>query len=138
MASGEARGARRQQRTRRGILHQTLLRRHDLPWWAAIVFMVDGCSWCLSILRSSAQGAFTPADAQDLAEAAPTLGRVVSLAAKLTLAEGLSAIGALAQVGHAALILDCFGRCVAVNALAEAVMTGDLSPQNNGISGGSP
>jgi DNA-binding CsgD family transcriptional regulator len=111
---------------RRSEFHQTLLRRHDLPWWAALVFTVDGRRWCLSILRNSAQGAFTPADARELAEAAPTLGRVASLAAKLTLVQGQSAIEALAQVGRAALILDYFGHCVAMNALAEAMVSGDL------------
>jgi DNA-binding CsgD family transcriptional regulator len=116
---------------RRSEFHQTLLRRHDLPWWAGIGFTVDGRQWHLSILRSSAQGAFTPADGRDLAEAAPTLGRVVSLAAKLTLAQGRSAVGALAQVGRAALILDCFGQCVAMNALAEAMMINDLRLTNN-------
>lgn len=111
---------------RHSPFYQTLLRRHDLPWWAAIAFAVDGRRWCVSILRSAAQGAFTPDEAQGLADAAPTLRSIVSLGGKLTLSHARSAVEALEQVGCAALVLDRRGRCVLMNALAQSAVGGDL------------
>lgn len=105
---------------RRGSpFYQTLSRRHDLPWWAAIVFDVEGRKWCASILRNAAQGPFSPADARSLAEARIHLGRAASLSGKLSLAHGLGAVEALERIGRAALVLDNRGLNVAANALAE-------------------
>lgn len=68
---------------RRLPFYQSLLRRHDLPWWAAVSFSVDGELWCLSILRRQAQGPFTPADAKELRAIVPHLRNVASLSARL-------------------------------------------------------
>jgi DNA-binding CsgD family transcriptional regulator len=111
---------------RRSPFYQTLLRRHDLPWWAAIAFSVDGSPCVLSILRSAVQGAFTPADARDFADIAPHLGRVASLASKFALAQGIAAVEALERVGRAAFVIDSAGRIVAGNSLAEKNAGGDL------------
>jgi hypothetical protein len=115
---------------RRSPYYQELLKRHDLPWWAAIAFKVDGRNWCMPILRSTTQGAFTSFDATGLAQAVPHLRRVVSLAGKLTLAHARSAAEALEQVGCAALVLDYWGRSVLLNALARSMIDLDLSLTN--------
>lgn len=119
---------------RRSPFYQTLLRRHDLPWWAAIVLSVDGSPWLLFVRRNAAQGAFTPADARDLAAAAPHLSRAVSLAGKLALAQGLAAVEALERVGRAAFVVDCAGRIVAGNSLAERIAGGDLMARRGRLS----
>jgi DNA-binding CsgD family transcriptional regulator len=116
---------------RRWPYYQEFLKRHDLPWWAAIGFTVDGQPWCVPIHRSARQGAFTPDEARDLAEAAAGLRRVVSLAGKFSLACARSAVEALEQVGSAALALDRRGRCVTMNALARSLMGGDLRMTDN-------
>lgn len=116
---------------RRSPFYQTLLKRHDLPWWAAIAFPVDGRLWCMSIMRADSQGAFTLEDARALAGASAGLQRVVSLAHKLTLSHARSAVEALEQVGCAALVLDRRGRCVVMNALAQPLMGGDLRLTDN-------
>jgi DNA-binding CsgD family transcriptional regulator len=110
----------------RSAFYQTLLRRHDLPWWAAIAFEVDGRRWCVSILRSARQGAFTRTDGRRLADAASHLGRAASLASKLSLAQGLGAVEALERVGRAAFVIDSAGLIVVANTLADQHASGDL------------
>ncbi len=111
---------------RHSAFYQTLLRRHDLPWWAATAFAVDGRQWCLSILRSSRQGAFTPADGRLLTDAASHLGRAASLASKLSFAQGLGAVEALERLGRAAFVVDSGGVIVTANTLADQHASGDL------------
>jgi hypothetical protein len=102
-----------------------------LPWWAAIAFAFDGRRWCVSILRNGAQGPFTPDDARDLASAAAGLGRVVSLAGKLTLSHARSAVEAPERIGRAALVLDRRGRCIIMNGLAQSLTGSDLRLTDN-------
>lgn len=111
---------------RRSPFYQTLSRRHDLPWWAAIIFDVEGRRWVVSILRSAAQGPFTPTDARSLADAAPHLGQAASLAGKFALAYGLGAVEALERIARAAFVLDGTGLVIAANALAGQHASGDL------------
>jgi DNA-binding CsgD family transcriptional regulator len=111
---------------RRSPYYQELLKRHGMPWWAAFGFRVDGVFWSIPVLRSARQGAFTPADALDLAGATKTLAKVVSLAGKFALAQGRSSIEALERVGCASLVLDFSGRSVLMNALAQSMLGGDL------------
>ena len=80
----------------------------------------------MSILRSAAQGAFTPADARGFADIAPHLGRAASLAGKLALAQGIAAVEALERVGRAAFVIDSAGRIVAGNSLGEKNAGGGL------------
>ena len=44
---------------RRLPICQELLREHDLPWFAAVAFQVDGRDWRLSLPRHAEQGAFS-------------------------------------------------------------------------------
>ena len=111
---------------RQSPFYQEFLSRHDLPWWSAIVFEVEGRKWCASILRSAAQGPFTPADARSLANVAPHLGRAASLAGKLALAYGRGAVEALERIGRAALVLDSAGLVIAANTVAEQSAAADL------------
>ena len=107
--------------------YQTLLRRHDLPWWAGILFKVDDRWWALSILRNGKQGPFEAGDLPVLADVAPHLERVVSLAARLALAHGRTAVDALERIGRAAYVVDRAARIVAANALAEAIASDGLT-----------
>jgi DNA-binding CsgD family transcriptional regulator len=116
---------------RHSPFYQTLSRRHDLPWWSAIVFEVEGRKCCASILRNAAQGPFTPADARSLAGAAPHLGRAASLAGKFALAHGLGAVEALERIGRAAFVLDHTGLVIAANSRAEQCAAGDLKLVHN-------
>lgn len=111
---------------RRSAFYQTLLKRHDLPWWAATAFEADGRRWCVSILRSARQGAFTRADARRLAYAASHLGRATSLASKLSLAHGLGAVEAFERLGRAAFVINSAGLIVTANTLAGQHTNGDL------------
>jgi DNA-binding CsgD family transcriptional regulator len=111
---------------RRSPFYQTLSRRHDLPWWAAIIFDVDGRKWCASILRTAAQGPFTPSDARCLANAAAHLGGAASLASKFDFAYGLGAVEALERIGRAAFVLDGAGLVVMANSRAEQRAAQDL------------
>ena len=104
---------------RHSPFYQEFLSRHDLPWWSAIVFEVEGREWCASILRSAPQGPFTPADARSLADVAPHLGRAASLAGKFALAYGLGAVEALDRIRRAAFVVDRTGLVVAANTVAE-------------------
>jgi DNA-binding CsgD family transcriptional regulator len=118
---------------RHSPFYQTLSRRHDLPWWTAIVFEVEGRKWCASILRNAAQGPFTPADARSLADAAPHLGRAASLAGRFALAHGLGAVEALERIGRAAFVLDGTGLVIAANSLAEQCAAGALKLVHGGL-----
>ena len=106
---------------RRSPFYQEFLRRHDLLWWAGIVFRVEGRPWSMAIHRSPAQGPFTSADARLFAEAAPHIGRVFNLAGRLALAHAAGAADALERVGRAALVIDATGRVVASNLLVEDI-----------------
>jgi hypothetical protein len=112
---------------RRSPFHQEFLKRHDLPWWSAVVFTVDERPWCLSILRSAREGPFTRVEAAALARIAPRLSRAVGLAATLALAHGRGAVEALERIGRAAFVLDATGRVALANARADAMMGGPLS-----------
>jgi len=118
--------------------YKELLARYDLPWWAAIGFIADGQRWCLPILRSERQGPFTKAEAAVLADAAPHYGRVVSLAGKLALAEGLGAVEALERMGRAVLVVDRAGLIVVANALAESDARGDVRISRNRLRAADP
>src|ERR1700722_15470558 len=124
---------------RRRLPHyKELLARHDLPWWAAIGFVVDGQRWAMPILRSERQGPFTKAEAAVLAEVAPHFARAVSLANKLALAQGFGAVEALERIGRSALTMDAMGLIVSANSLAEKSAGGDLMVSRNRICAADP
>jgi hypothetical protein len=66
-----------------------------------------------------------------LAETTRGLRRVVSLAGKVSIAQGRSAVDALDQMGCAAIVLDYRGQSMIVNSLAETMMSHDLRLTNN-------
>jgi len=112
---------------RQSPYYQTFIPRHDMPNWAAIIFAVHGRRWCMPILRSAAQGQFTPSDAQDFAALSLQLRNVVSLAGRFAVARAKGAIEALEQAGCAALVLDHCGRSLALNGLAEKTLCDDIA-----------
>jgi DNA-binding CsgD family transcriptional regulator len=112
---------------KRSPFYQTFLKRHGLPWWAGVAFTIDGRGWCLSILRNATQGPFTPADAHHLGGVAVRLRNALALAQRVELEQARGSVDALELVGRAALVLDAYKRCVAMNALAEEATRTDLA-----------
>ena len=123
---------------RRSPFYQTLLRKHDLPWWSCVAFAVDGRLWCLSILRTSAQGPFTRIDGSDLAGIALQLRSVVALAGRLSLACARGSVDALERIGRAAMALDERGQCIVMNTIAEDALTVDLMLVRNRLRAADP
>ena len=85
----------------------------DLPWCCGIGFGVDGQQWCLTLFRSSRLGEFDAALRDEYAALAPSLGRVVSLAAKFrsaldarTLADATTRSEALILIDQSGQVLD--------------------------------
>ena len=102
----------------------------DLPWCAGIGFDVDGHQWCLTLFRSARQGEFDTALRRRFAALAPSLGRVVSLAAKFRSALDARTLADATLRGEALILIDQTGHVLnaspAVNGLLGAglVITG--------------
>lgn len=111
---------------RNGSYYNEWLRPWDLPWWAAIGFPSGHSHCALALLRSSRQGAFTPAEAAKLAHWRPHLRRAVSLAQMLAHSRAESVLATLQHLGRAAFVFDTGGRVSQMNALAEALLGREL------------
>lgn len=103
-----------------------LYARHDVPWWAAVVFPVDHQPWVMPLLRSKSQGPFTREDAEQLLALRPQLKRLLKLANTVAAVAGESTLNVLEQVGCAAMLIDWRGEVFRLNARAEALLGTEL------------
>ena len=106
--------------------YRDLYARHDVPWWAAVFFVVDDYPWALPLFRSKSQGPFTREDAEQLVSLRPHLERLLSLAKKVAAVGGESTINFLEHVGCAAMLVDWRGKVFCLNARAEALLGTEL------------
>ncbi|MGF1620433.1 MAG: helix-turn-helix transcriptional regulator [Rhodomicrobiaceae bacterium] len=114
-------------------IYNELLRRLDLPWWAAVGFSVDDKDWTLSFFRSESRGPFTPKEAEALAHLAPHLSRMVRLARSTNMRGTETALATLERIGRAALMVDANGRVIRTNAAAEALFDDELAVRQRGL-----
>ena len=103
-----------------------LSRVHDLPWWAAVGFVVDGHEWFLPLLRNARRGPFDRNDTDRLARLAPHFRRVIGFAEKFALSRAKSSLSALDHLGAPAMLLDRNGTVALLNPAAEALLGPDL------------
>ena len=102
--------------------YHELYYRHGLPWWGGLGFEVSGRQWCVPILRSSEQGAFTRAEAAQLERIVPHLRRMISISEKLTLDRVHTSLDLLDRMDVAALALDWQGKVMRTNRYAAALI----------------
>jgi DNA-binding CsgD family transcriptional regulator/PAS domain-containing protein len=106
-------------------VYNELYVKHDLTWWAAVSFRVDGQDWAMPLLRREQSGPFS-AQTQSLLPVSTHLARLVGLARDMMIT-GAQDVVQLFEAGcRPALVLDPFGRCLAANTLAEAMLGRDL------------
>lgn len=114
-----------QERQSLPVFHE-LYAKHDLTWWAAVSFRVGGQDWALPLLRGEAKGPFEASASAFLLPLSVHLARLVGLASDM-LETGARDVVQLFEAGRrAAVVIDPFGRCLAANALAEAMLGHDL------------
>lgn len=106
-------------------VYHDLYSKHDLTWWAAVSFRVGDQDWAMPLLRSEAKGPFG-AEAKSLLDLTPHLARVVGIGAAMTTTGARDAVDMLEMGQRAAVSLDWSGRCLALNAKAEALLGTDL------------
>jgi DNA-binding CsgD family transcriptional regulator/PAS domain-containing protein len=105
-------------------VYHELYARHDLTWWAAVSFRVGEQDWAMPLLRGEKSGPFDNVEA--LLPAITHLARIVGLARDLLASHARNAVE-LFEAGHkAAVVIDPFGRCLAINPAAEAMLGRDL------------
>jgi DNA-binding CsgD family transcriptional regulator len=100
--------------------------RHDLPWWAAVGFVVNGHTWALSLLRNSRQNPFDRREQKRLAQLAPHFRRVIGFSEKIALAGAQTSLKTLEHLGAPAMFLDQRGAVKLLNPAAEALLGPDL------------
>jgi DNA-binding CsgD family transcriptional regulator len=102
--------------------YHELYYRHGLPWWGGFGFEVSGRQWCVPILRSGGQDAFTRAEAAQLERIVPQLRRMISISEKLTRDRVHTSLDLLGRMDVAALALDWQGRVIRKNQYATALL----------------
>ena len=110
---------------KRSPYYQEFLASCNLRDYAAVRMGRGELVWGLSIQRTPAQGAFSRAELQCLAEA-NTLDPVVQTSAALGMAKGEAALDAFDFSGRAAILLDRRGRVMRANVAAERLLGEDL------------
>jgi DNA-binding CsgD family transcriptional regulator len=102
--------------------YHELYYRHGLPWWAGLAFRASGRQWCVPILKSGGQGAFTHAEGATMETIVPHLRRMVSISEKLALGRVHTSLDLLDSMSTAALALDWQGRVIRTNQHAAALL----------------
>lgn len=112
---------------RMSAYHNEWLRPWDLPWWASVGFRCADRWFGLSVLRNSAQGPFSRADARQLATLGPHLARAVMLAQQLSLRQARTSLDLLELNSRPAFLVDHAGGIAACNRGAEALIGRDFT-----------
>ncbi len=96
--------------------------------WACSVFDVEGRTWCMPIVRSSAP--FSSGSKAPLVEVAEHMARIVSIAEKIARATSENDIITLEKAGYAAVLVDRKGRARRANRLAEDLFCNEFGVRN--------
>jgi DNA-binding CsgD family transcriptional regulator len=123
---------------RRSPYYQELFGAFGLPWWAGMEFKVDGCQWCLVLLRGAAQGPYSRADVAPFVEVAPHLRRAVVLASKFRSALAARTLDILAALELKAAVLDGTGLVVDLSSASERLLGDDLRLVNRRLTAARP
>jgi DNA-binding CsgD family transcriptional regulator len=106
--------------------YQEWLAPHGLRWFSAVKIAFGEEIWALSIQRSIAQGPFSPAEVDHLAELSKGLASAGALARALGFARAEAALAAFEVSGLAVALVDRLGKVVRLNAAAELLIGSDL------------
>jgi len=102
--------------------YQEFLAPFDLRWWAGVKFAcLDDC-WCLSLMRTPAQGPFSGAELNQLADLSGRLSAAGALVRSFGFARADAAMAAFDASGTAILMLDRHGQIIRINGAAERVL----------------
>jgi DNA-binding CsgD family transcriptional regulator len=107
--------------------YNDLYLRFGFPGYAMVgVEVEEGHKWAVPMLRTKAQGHFTPEDARRLAPLAPHFARMIRLSDRFALGQAQSQLDMLDRMACPAVLIDWKGAVIGRNAEADALMGADL------------
>jgi DNA-binding CsgD family transcriptional regulator len=110
---------------REAFFHEVLYR-HGVQWSAVVGVKAGPELWCVSLQRTSKQGAFEASDRPILERLSDRLTETATLSAMIGQVALTSSLNALELVRKPAVAIDRFGSVLESNAAAEAIFDDDL------------
>ncbi|WP_157970065.1 helix-turn-helix transcriptional regulator [Pelagibacterium sediminicola] len=119
-----------EEQMRMGI-YNDLYRPHDLLWWAGVTFKTKERQYTVSMLRRPDQGAFSEDERRLFLQVRHYLSKAMSIAETMSTSAARGSVDVLHALGHAAILIDGWGRVRACTPRAEALLGPELSITGN-------